>query len=148
MNPFEYIKEMKDAIIAEMKNKDLVENEGLFTAAEHYNRMLNMLSILEEEMKGAEYNYEVESINHSIKTFDEFTVLQKQLSDDVIIFQPVASNNDEITCVDMQSLADILRQVHDNGQIKENIILLPPNVNTFRAKLASSSSDNNNEDEE
>lgn len=136
MNPFERINEMKQAIEAEVKSKGLEEMQGLFTAKEHYGRMFNMLSILEKDLKDAEYHYEVESVNYKIKTFEEMTVLQKDLNEDVIIFQPIAIGEEELSAIDMQSLSDVLVQLRDAGQIKENMILLPPNINVFRAKLA------------
>lgn len=103
-----------------------------------------MLNILEEEMKDAEYHYQVESVDNTIRTFEELTVLQKELNDDVIIFQPVVAA-DEFTAADMQSLADVLTHLRDTGQIKENMILLPPNINVFRAVLAEPSDENSDE---
>ena len=59
----------------------------------------------------------------------------KNLNEDIIIFQPVVTQ-DEFSTVDMQSLAEVLTKLRDAGQIKENIVLLPPNINVFRAKLS------------
>lgn len=132
MNPFERIKEMKDVIKTEIANN----NQESFTAKEHYNRMINMLNIIEVELENAEYNYEVESAHGKITTFSEFIVTQKNLNENVIIFQPIAVDDAELSNIDMQSLADILKTLRDNGEIKENILLLPPNINVFRAVLA------------
>jgi hypothetical protein len=134
MNPFERIEEMKEILKSEVINNG-IKGSDTITQAEHYKRMLGMLSILEEELEQAEYNYQVESINREVKTFDEQAVLYSQLNEDVVIFQPVQTN-EEYTMVDLQSLADVLRKLHDSGQIKENIILLPPDINVFRAVLA------------
>ena len=68
-----------------------------------------------------------------VKTFDEYIVLQRQLNEDIIIFQPTTS---DISSIDMCSLADILTKLRDSGQVKENIVLLPPDINVFRAKLS------------
>lgn len=135
MNPFERIKELKQILKAEIVSNGIKESDTI-TQGEHYRRMVGMLNVLEEELKNAEYCYEVESTNQTVQTFDELTVFQKDLNEDVIIFQPIATSEEELTAVDMKSLADVLTQLHDNGQIKENILILPPNINVFRAKLA------------
>ena len=134
MNPLERINEMKELMLSEAKNALSQENQTI-TVKEHYDYIYKMLLLLERDLKDAEYNYQVESINHKVKTFDELTVLEKELNDDVIIFQPVVGEED-ITALDMNSLADVLKRLKDNGQIKENILLLPPNINVFRAVLA------------
>lgn len=134
MNPFERIEEMKQILKAEVKNNG-IKGDDCITQLEHYKRMLGMLNILEGEMKDAEYNYQIEYVNGKIKTFEEFTVFQKELNENVIIFQPVTTS-DEFTTVDMQSLADILTRLRDSGQIQENILLLPPNINVFKAVLS------------
>lgn len=134
MNPFEYINDMKQMLKTEVKEKGIQPNDTI-TQKEHYTRMLNMLNILEEELKSAEYNYQIESINGEITTFNELAVSKSQLNEDVIIFQPSAVTED-FSMVDMQSLADVLTKLRDDGQIKENIILLPPDIGVFKAKLA------------
>ena len=133
MNPFEYINDMKQMLRTEVKEKGIQPNDTI-TQKEHYTRMLNMLNILEEELKNAEYNYQIESVNGEITTFDELAVNKSQLNDDVIIFQPSAVTED-FSMIDMQSLADVLTKLRDDGQIKENIILLPPDIGVFKAKL-------------
>lgn len=140
MNPFERIKEMKEILKAEIKNNGIKSNDTI-TQMEHYKRMVNMLNVLEKEMEDAEYHYQVESIDRTVTTFDDFTVFQQQLNDDVLIFQPMTLSEDDLSIIDMQSLADTLRHLHENGQIKENILLLPPNINILKAKLALSSTD-------
>lgn len=142
MNPFECIEEMKQTLKSEVVSKN-IKGSDYISQAQHYQRMMSMLNILEEELKTAEYNYEVESLKHEVKTFSDFTVLQEQLNDDVIVFQPVG-NIDEISAMDLNSLADILRKLSDSGQIEENMLIIPPNINIFRAKLARSI----NEDDE
>jgi hypothetical protein len=138
MNPFEYIKELKQTIVSEAKEVGVSkDNDGpTMTAKEHYIRTLNLLSLLETSLKDAEYNYEIESIHNTIKTFEEYTVFQEELNDDVIIFQPIAVTDNELSSIDMNSLADILTKLRDSGEIKENILLLPPDINVFRAKLS------------
>ena len=136
MNPFERIEEMRQALKSEVISKEIKLSDCI-SQAHHYRRMMNMLNILEEELKNAEYNYQIKSIGNEVKTFGELAVLQSQLNEEVIIFQPVAT--EEITMIDMQSLADVLKKLRDDGQIKENIILLPPNINVFRAVLSQNS---------
>lgn len=140
MNPFERIKEMKEILKAEIKNNGIKSNDTI-TQMEHYKRMVNMLNVLEKEMEDAEYHYQVESIDRTVTTFDDFTVFQQQLNDDVLIFQPMTLSEDDLSIIDMQSLADTLRHLHESGQIKENILLLPPNINILKAKLALPSAD-------
>jgi len=133
MNPFERIEEMKSVLKAEFKNNGINPDE-VITQKEHYKRMYGMLSILAEELKNAEYNYEIESLNQEIRTFGELAVTERQLNDEVLIFQPIAT--EDFSANDMQSLADVLRHLRDSGQIKENMIIIPPDINIFRAKLA------------
>lgn len=140
MNPFERIKEMKEILKAEIKNNGIKSNDTI-TQMEHYKRMVNMLNVLEKEMEDAEYHYQVESIDRTVTTFDDFTVFHQQLNDDVLIFQPMTLSEDDLSIIDMQSLADTLRHLHESGQIKENILLLPPNINILKAKLALPSAD-------
>lgn len=135
MNPFERIAEMKKFFKTEIIEKDIKPTD-MISQKEHYARMINMLNILSEEMKEAEYNYQVKSVDNKVTTFDNLTVLQKDLNDDIIIFQPIAIGEQELSAIDMQSLADVLTKLRDSGTIKENIVLLPPNINVFRAKLA------------
>ena len=147
MNPFDYIKEMKDTIKAEAKNAGINSNYlgKNISQAEHYEKMLNMLNVLEIEMQQAEYNYQIKTVEQKIKTFDEHVVIQKRLNEDVLIFQPVGSE-DEIRAVDMQSLADVLRRLHDTDVVKETMLLLPPSVNVFRAVLANGPNGTDDED--
>ena len=134
MNPFEYIKELKQAITIDATNQE--NNDKVIPYKEHCSKLINMLNILEIEMKQAEYNYQVTSVNYNdIITFDELTVMQKELNDEVIIFQPVAVNESEFSDIDMQSLADVLTKLKNNNIIKQNILLLPPNINVFKAVL-------------
>lgn len=146
MNPLERINEMKNLMLSEAKNALSKENQTI-TVKEHYDYIYKMLLLLERDLKDAEYNYQVESLNHKVKTFEELTVLEKELNDDVIIFQPVVGE-DEITALDMNSLADVLKKLRDDGQIKENILLLPPNINVFRAVLAVPSEEDKDEEED
>ena len=97
---------------------------------------MNMLNVLEQEMEHAEYNYQVTGVNYKdILTFGELTVMQKELSEEVLIFQPIAVGEAELSAVDMQSLADVLTKLRNNGTISQNMLLLPPNINIFKAVL-------------
>lgn len=145
MNAFEYINELKQVV---MKNAADPDNQGkTMTYQEHCEGLLNTLNVLEMEMEHAEYNYVVQSVEQKVTTFDELVVLQKDLTDDVIIFQPIAIGEAELSAIDMKSLADILTQLRDQGVIEQNMILLPPNINVFKAKLATPS-DYEEDDEE
>lgn len=145
MNPFEYINELKQVVT---KNAADPANQGkTISYEEHCKALLNTLNVLEIEMQQAEYNYVVQSVEQKVTTFDELVVLQKELTDEVIIFQPIAIGEAELSAVDMKSLADILTQLRDKDVIKQNMILLPPNINVFKAKLAEPS-DSDDEDDE
>lgn len=139
MNPFERIKEMKQTLMNEIKDND-IKSDDTITYKEHYKRLVGLLNILEKDLENAEYNYQAESINGSIHTFDEFVVLQRDLNDNIIIFQPIA-DSESFSMTDMSSLAEILTKLHESGQIEKNIILLPPNVNVLNAKLVKSSTE-------
>lgn len=149
MNPFDKIDEMKQILASEIKTNNIKKTDTI-TQEEHYKRMLNMLNILKEELKTAEYNYQAEKIQGAIKTFDEFTVTEKQLNDSVIIFQPIAT--DEFRAADMESLANVLTKLKEDGQITENIMILPPDIEVLRAVLATpieeSEDDDSDENEE
>jgi hypothetical protein len=133
MNTFDYLEEMEQTIQDKMNSTD--DTARMFVK-NHYQEMLNMLTILKTEMEMAEYHYVVESLQNEVHTFEEFTVLQKHLNDDLILIQPIALGEAELSMIDMQSLCDILKQARDKGIITENIVVLPPNINVFKAKLA------------
>lgn len=138
MNPFEYINDMRKHFETEKTKNTLSKH---ITMEEHYDSFLQFLDVLELAMQDAEYNYEVQAIDQKIHTFKEMHVLQKHLSDDVLIFQPIAIGEAELSAIDVQSMADVLKQMRDNGTIKEDILIIPPNVNVFRAKLIQKSWD-------
>ena len=144
MNAYEYIQELKQVIVNNAK--DPSNQDKQMTYKEHCLGLYSTLSVLEKELGMAEYNYQIETVDGEVMTFDEATFMKKQLNDEVVIFQPVGLTEEEITAVDMESMADILRKLHDSNIIKENIILLPPNVRIFRAKLAKP--DDNNIDDD
>ena len=144
MNAYEYIQELKQVIVNNAK--DPSNQDKQMTYKEHCLGLYSTLSVLEKELEMAEYNYQVETVDGEVMTFDEAAFMKKQLNDEVVIFQPVGLTEEEITAVDMESMADILRKLHDSNIIKENIVLLPPNVNIFRAKLAKSDDNNINDD--
>ena len=133
MNTFEYLEEMEQAISQRMQEAKPTDR---LSAQQHYQEMLNMISILKTEMEMAEYHYVVESVENKIHTFEEYTVLQKELNDELILVQPIALGETELSAIDMQSLCDILKHSRDAGLITQNIIILPPNINVFKAKLA------------
>lgn len=145
MNPFEKIEEMKQILANEIKSNN-IKGSDTITQAEHYKRMVNMLNILKEELKTAEYNYQTEMVNGNIKTFNEFTIVEKQLNDKILIFQPIAT--EDFRAADMQSLSDVLRRLKEDGQIKENIMILPPDVEILRAVLAVPLPEEESEDED
>ena len=143
MNAFDYIQELKQVIVNNAKDPNNQDKQ--LTYKEHCSGLYNTLCVIEKELEMAEYNYEIESVNGNITSIDEMTFMQILLNDEVILFQPVALTEEELTAVDMQSMASVLKRLHDNDIIKENMIILPPNVNIFRAKLSKSTKDKDEE---
>lgn len=145
MNPFDKINQMKDILKDKAKN---INGEDMITQYEHYKEMLNMLNIITEELKTAEYNYEVQNLeSESYHTFEELAFSQTHLTDDVILIQAVGVNTDELMSIDMQSLCNVFGELRDSGKIKEDIVIIPPYINVLRARLAAPKSDNSNNNE-
>ena len=147
MNPFEYIDELKQTITSNETNPE--NKDKTLSYKEHCSILINMLNILEHEMEQAEYNYQVTGVNYNqIHVFNELTVMQKELTDEVIIFQPIAVGEAELSAVDMNSLATVLKSLRDNGTITQNMLLLPPNINVFKAILKRPKEKQNENDKE
>lgn len=135
MNPFEKIANLKATLLAEAKSSG-VNLDNTISYREHYQKLLSLLGILELDLQTARYNYAVQRFhNQEIHIFDEMTVSSTQLKDDILLFQPVSNNGQEVTAVDMASLYEVLRQAYESGAIKQNMIVLPPGVNVFYAQL-------------
>lgn len=135
MNPFDKINEMKDVLFQEAQT---VKATDTLTYREHYQKMLNMLTIIAESLKSAEYNYVIENLDEeeSYHTFEEYTIKSQHLTDDLILIQPVALDTDALNSIDMSSLCDVLAQLKNADRIKEDIVVMPPYVNVLKAKLA------------
>ncbi len=129
MNAFEYIDEIRNVIESSTDGGDVISKQ------EAYQMVLNVLDMLTTELKDVEYNYAVETVGGEVITFDNFTVLHKRLNDSVIIIQPIPMG-EEMVQADYDSLRDVLEAAHQAGQIKENIVILPPGISVFKAKLA------------
>lgn len=129
MNILNYINEIKDVIEASTDGDDVIKKKDA------YQMVLNTLQMLTTACEEAEYNYVVESIDGEVITFDNFVVFQKKLSDNVLIIQPIPLG-EELVQADYESLREVLEAAHQAGQIKENMVILPPGINVFKAKLA------------
>lgn len=129
MNAFEYIDEIRNVIESSTDGGDVISK------AEAYQMVLNVLDMLTTELKDVEYNYAVETVDGEVITFDNFTVLHKRLNDNVIIIQPIPLG-ETMDQTDYDSLRDVLEAAHQAGQIKESIVILPPGISVFKAKLA------------
>lgn len=136
MNPLNYIEDIRNALIKECQSSDLSDT---ITKQEYYDKIIGILDVLNQSMEDAKFNYEVLTVEKKPIVYEDYTLLKSQLNEDVVIFQPFGFTQDDIDSVDLQSLADILKQLKDNDEIKENIMILPPNVNVFRARLAKDS---------
>lgn len=141
MNPFDKINELKLALKQEASTKG-VQPTDTISWLEHYQRMLNMLAVIEHELKDADYNYVVSSLDgRKIKTFDKVTIKQEQLTDGLLVFTPLAVDDGELSTIDMNSLYNILVELRNSGKIKEDVMVLPPYVAVFKAKLAKGETD-------
>lgn len=129
MNAFEYIDEIRNVIESSTDGGDVIPKK------EAYQMVLNVLDMLTTELKDVEYNYVVEAVDGEVITFDNFTVFHKRLNDNVIIIQPIPLG-EAMDQTDYDSLRDVLEAAHQAGQIKESIVILPPGINVFKAKLA------------
>lgn len=129
MNAFEYIEEVKGVLAS------FSDGHEVITKKDAYQMVVDALNMLAAELKDAEYNYVVETVNGEVITFDNFTVLNKRLNDNVLIIQPVPMG-EELVQADYESLREVLEAAHQAGQIKENMVILPPNISVFKAKLA------------
>lgn len=146
MNPFEKINQMKDILKEEAKT---VDAKGVITQYEHYSKMLNMLTVLTEELRNAEYNYVIENIDSDeTLTFDEMKFKQMTLTDDLILMQPQSDDIESIGMIDMSSLCDTLSELRESGKIENDILIIPPLVNVLKAKLALPKSQDEAEDDE
>lgn len=133
-NPFDKINDMKNILQQEAAE---VNPNDTITYREHFKRMLNMLSILLKDLETAGYNYVIENENDGqYHTFNELTLKAMNLTDDVIIVRPVAVDTMAFDQIDMESLYDVLAKMKNAGRIKEDIIVLPPNIEVLKARLA------------
>lgn len=136
MNPFEKINELKEALQQEIQSSG-VKPQDTIPCIDHYQRMFNLLALVEHELKDAEYNYVLSSLDGStIKTFDKVTIKQEELAPGLLLFSPLTVDDDELNSIDMNSLYEVLCKLKDDGTIKEDILVVPPYINTVRAKLA------------
>ena len=144
MNPFDKINQLKDVLRNKAKG---VKGEDTISQFEHYKEMLNLLTILSEELKTAEYNYHIENLDEkTYHTFEEMTFTQEHLTDDILLVQPAAI--DSVLDIDMTSLCNVLQELKDSDRIKEDIVVIPPSINVFKAKLALPASEPKSENEE
>lgn len=147
MNPFEKINQIKDVLKEEAKTVDANET---ITQYEHYGKMLNMLTVLTEELRNAEYNYVIENIDvDKTLTFSEMKFNQMTLTKDLIIIQPQSDDvvNDGI--IDMSSLCNTLGELRSSGRITEDVLVIPPFIDVLKAKLSlPETQENNDQDNE
>lgn len=142
-NPFDKINEMRDILAQEAAS---VNPEDTITYHEHFKRMLNMLTILLKDLEDAGYNYVIEDEKEGrYHTFNELTLKSMNLTDDLIVVRPIAVDTMAFDQIDMESLFNVLCKMKNSGKIKEEIIVLPPNVEILRAKLEKPKQENDEE---
>lgn len=134
MNPFEKINQMKDILKEESKSVNASDTISYF---EHYQKMLNMLTILSEELKNAEYNYVIEDMDtDNVQTFNEMKFNISKLTESLLIMQPASQDLEQLGAIDVSSLLNVLKSLKESDKIKEDIIFIPPFINVLKAKLA------------
>lgn len=134
MDPFESLKILRQAFI---DNTAMHNEEDTMTYKEYKDTVLHMLDVLEHDLGDASYSYVMENINaDEIFDIDGYTVTQKQLADGLVVIQPALSDPGDMVMINMESLCDTIVAMKESGRIKEDIIIAPPFVNMFRAKLA------------
>ena len=132
MTPFKQIEEMKTVI---EQQKQVCDTAATMTITEHLEAMLNFLDVLQASLENAEYRYDISPIEQEIHSLRDYHITEKQLNNDVLIFQPIAIGEAELSAIDMESLSNALTQLKQTGKVDEDILILPPNINVFRAKL-------------
>lgn len=148
MNPFDRIREYRAALLLQIKDT-LVRPSDTLTYEEHYKTLLTFLKLLEGDLQTAEYNYVIERIDNDpsskigYSSYDKMTLQASAIGDNLLLFQPIFTENDTIYPPDMDSLIEALGALKKNGRIKEDMLIVPPGVNVLRARLA----DPNNPDD-
>jgi len=135
MNVYQRIQELRQHI---EKNQFIAQGIGnadtpSVTPNELYEKMNIFLDMVEEDIKNIEYHFEIENLAGKVCVLDDYAFSQSQLNKDIYIFQPLDEN---VTAVDMESLADMLKQLIDSDQLQGNVLLLPPSISVFKAKIA------------
>ena len=132
MNPFEYINEMREYL----KTEQAASTDKTVPIDVHYNKIQNILDMLEKEIIKANFTYAITNIKGVIKDVNGMNLNLMKLTEDILLFQPVAIGEAELAAIDMHSLANTLKALRDNGTIDKDMLILPPNVNVFTATLA------------
>lgn len=132
MNPFEYINEMREYL----KTEQATATDKEVPIDVHYNKIHNILDMLEKEITKANFTYTVTNIKGVTEDVNGINLKLMKLTEDVLLFQPVAIGEAELAAIDIQSLASTLKVLRDNGTIDKDMLILPPNVNVFTATLA------------
>lgn len=132
MNPFEYINEMREYL----KTEQATTTDKEVPIDVHYNKIHNILDMLEKEITKANFTYTVTNIKGITEDVNGMNLNLMKLTEDVLLFQPVAIGEAELAAIDIQSLASTLKVLRDNGTIDKDMLILPPNVNVFTATLA------------
>lgn len=153
MNPFERIKEYRAALLLQIKDT-LVRPKDTLTYEEHYKVLLTFLNLLESDLKTAEYEYVVEKIGKDgestmFETYKDMTLQATGIGENLLLFQPIFNDGKDIDNTDIDSLADALEALKGADRIKEDILIIPPGINVFKARLArpDDPSENDFEDE-
>ena len=135
MNLYERMQELRkhvktnQHIAQELRNADTPS----ITPNELYNKMNVFLDMIEMDIKNIEYNFVIENVDGGVRVFDGAALTETQLNEDICLFQILDEEN-----VDIESLSDMLKQLVDANKIQGSVLLIPPNISVFKAKIAKS----------
>ena len=129
MNLYTRLEELRQSIAYNRDNP----SQAINSQQDLYNTMDKFLDLIEMDIKDVEYNFVIENVDGGVRVFDGAALTETQLNEDICLFQILDEEN-----VDIESLSDILKQLVDANKIQGNVLLIPPNISVFKAKIAKS----------
>lgn len=139
MNPFDRIRDYRAALLLQIKDT-MVKPDDSLTYKEHYQVLLNLLKMLETDLQEADYEYVLNRVgsqagDSAYYEYDGVTMRTIQLNDNLLLFQPLFSEDHEIGVPDMNSLIEALEALKDYGKITQECLVIPPGINVIKARL-------------
>ena len=129
MNLYTRLEELRQSIAYNRDNP----SQAINSQQDLYNTMDKFLDLIEMDIKDVEYNFVIENVDGGVRVFDGAALTETQLNEDICLFQILDEEN-----VDIESLSDMLKQLVYANKIQGNVLLIPPNISVFKAKIAKS----------